>query len=141
MWFQPRCFHLLQQAWCRVLLSTGKRALSGKSQAQMHLKIFNYAGTSGAKEPRSLVPWDQSGSESQTHLHLSDVTKNNSEAPTASRSDPSPASTANPPMAVKRGDYPFRRGECVFGCCLVSVGSVKRIIQANLLLGNRFSVP
>lgn len=124
-WFQPRCFQLLQQPWWLILLSLGKRALSGNFQAQMHLKIFTYAGTSGAKEPRSQVPQDQSGSESQTLAHLppSDVTENSSEAATASRSDPSPAATANPPVAVKRGDYPFRRGECVFGCCLVSVAS------------------
>nr|XP_046267604.1 smoothelin-like protein 2 [Scatophagus argus] len=72
-------------------------------------------GSSGAKEPRSQVSPEQSGSESQAlaHLPLTAVTKNSSETSAASKSDPSPAPAMNPSVpespTIKRGEFPFRR--------------------------------
>ncbi|XP_051793628.1 smoothelin-like protein 2 [Acanthochromis polyacanthus] len=69
--------------------------------------------TTGAKNLRSQVSQDQSGSESQAlpHLPLTAVTKN-SDAPAAPKPDQSPVAALNPlipesPM-IKRGEYPFR---------------------------------
>ncbi|XP_041863693.1 smoothelin-like protein 1 [Melanotaenia boesemani] len=55
-------------------------------------------GTSGAKELRSQASQEQSESVSQAlpHLPLTAVTKSSSEAPAASKSDPTEASTLNP---------------------------------------------
>lgn len=58
-------------------------------------------GTSG-------VTQEQSGSQALAHLPLTAVTKNSSDAPAASKSDPSPASVPES-QTVKRGEYPFRR--------------------------------
>lgn len=60
---------------------------------------------------------EQSGSVSQAlaHLPLTAVTKSSSETSAASKSDQSPASAPNPSIpespTIKRGEYPFRRGE------------------------------
>lgn len=67
------------------------------------------SGTCGVKEPRSQVSQDP-GSQSLAHLPLVAVTKYETSA--VSRSDQSPASLPESPT-VKRGDYPFRRGEFV----------------------------
>ncbi|GLD46405.1 smoothelin-like protein 2 [Lates japonicus] len=73
-------------------------------------------GTSGAKELKSQ---EQSGSGSQAlpHLPLTAVTKSSSETPAPPKPDQSPASALNPSIpespTIKRGEYPFRRGEHV----------------------------
>ncbi|XP_076606932.1 uncharacterized protein LOC143332941 [Chaetodon auriga] len=72
-------------------------------------------GVSAAKEPRSQVSQEQSGSVSQAlaHLPLTAVTRNCSETSAAPKSDPSPAPAPNPSTSesptVKRAEYPFRR--------------------------------
>lgn len=80
------------------------------------------AGTCGAKDPKSQVSQEGSGSVSQglARLPLTAVTKNSSETSAVSKSDQSPASAPNPSIpespTMKRGTYPFRRGEFVFRC-------------------------
>ncbi|XP_051257689.1 smoothelin-like protein 2 [Dicentrarchus labrax] len=70
-------------------------------------------GASAAKEPRSQVPPEQSGSASQAlvHLPLTAVPKHSPDAPAASNL--SPASAPNPSVpespTTKRADYAFRR--------------------------------
>uniref|UniRef100_A0A3B4VHB1 Calponin-homology (CH) domain-containing protein n=1 Tax=Seriola dumerili TaxID=41447 RepID=A0A3B4VHB1_SERDU len=74
--------------------------------------------TSGAKELRSQ---EQSGSGSQAlpHFPLTAVTKSSSETSAPSKSDQSPASAPNPSVpqspTIKRGEYPFRRGDVFYG--------------------------
>ncbi|XP_073335929.1 uncharacterized protein [Pagrus major] len=70
-------------------------------------------GTSGAKESRSQLSQEQSGSGSQAHFALTAVTKNSSETSAAPKPDQTPAAAPNPSVpespTVKRGVgvYPF----------------------------------
>ncbi|XP_030292758.1 smoothelin-like protein 2 isoform X2 [Sparus aurata] len=68
--------------------------------------------TSLAKESRTQLSQEQSGSVSQAHFPLTAVTKNSSETSAASKPDQVPAAVPNPSVpespTVKRGIYPFK---------------------------------
>ncbi|XP_008331280.1 smoothelin-like protein 2 isoform X1 [Cynoglossus semilaevis] len=86
--------------------------------AALHLRgaetLTVETAVSGAKDQRSQIIPDYSGSGSHalSHFSLTAVTKTSSDS-VLPKPDPSPASALNPaltdPPAVKRGDYPFRR--------------------------------
>lgn len=77
--------------------------------------VFVCAATSLAKESRTQLSQEQSGSVSQAHFPLTAVTKNSSETSAASKPDQVPAAVPNPLVpespTVKRGVYPFKHGE------------------------------
>ncbi|KAM8742228.1 uncharacterized protein AB9X84_019359 isoform 2-T2 [Acanthopagrus schlegelii] len=69
-------------------------------------------GTTLAKESRTQLSQEQSGSVSQAHFPLTAVTKSSSETSAASKPDQAPAAVPNPSVpdspTVKRGVYPFK---------------------------------
>ncbi|XP_036974351.1 smoothelin-like protein 2 isoform X2 [Acanthopagrus latus] len=70
------------------------------------------SGASLAKESRTQLSQEQSGSVSQAHFPLTAVTKSSSETSAASKPDQTPAAVPNPSVpespTVKRGVYPFK---------------------------------
>ncbi len=100
-----------------IFLDFGCECVSTLTLSSYYSVPSSCAGTSGGQELRSQVTQEQSGSVSQAlaHLPLTAVTKSSSETSAASKSDQSPASAPNPSIpespTIKRGEYPFRRGE------------------------------